>query len=226
MLKGSAQPAYWRAAAANLLYRWAGDPEVQTALLAGLKDVHPLVREKVVRALEPMVGAESSRILAGLRGMLEDPVRCVRVAAAWALQATVDTQSRAGQELQQAFSMEADQPRGQFRKAAFLLSRHQPDEALAHLQKAVLWDPFSPPLRYQTALVLAQRGRTAEALDLLIQAEKLFPDNPQMPYGRATILAEAGRLEEARTAAARALEIHPDFQPAKDLLRKLPPRSP
>lgn len=226
MLNGGAEPPYWRAVAASLLYRWVGDPEVQAGLLAGLKDGHPLVREKAVRALEPAVGeAGSAQIAARLKGMLEDPVRCVRVAAAWALQAAVDTQSHAGKELQQALSMEADQPRGQFRQAAFLLSRHQPDEALAHLQKAVAWDPFSPPLRYQTAMVLTQTGRTAEALELLAQAEKLFPDNPQMPYGRAAILARAGRMDEARTAAAHALEIRPDFEPAKELLRHLPPRS-
>jgi Flp pilus assembly protein TadD len=186
-----------------------------------LKDKHPLVREKAVRALEPAVASGNTDAVASVSETLNDPVRNVRVAAAWVLRATVEVQSRAGRELQLALSLEADQPPGQYRQAMFLLAREQPDAALAHLQKAVAWDPYSPPLRYETAMVLSRLGRTAEALTELSRAEKLAPQDPQIPFGRATVLARASRHDEARGAAKQALELQPDFLPAKQLLEKL-----
>jgi Flp pilus assembly protein TadD len=221
MLAGGKEPPYWRAVAANLLWRWAGEPEVKAALLARLKDEHPLAREKAVRALESQVEAGDSGTTAALKPMLEDPAHCVRVAAAWALRATVDPQSRAGRELAHALSLNADQPDGQFRLAMFRLARQQPAEALAHLQKAVAWDPLSPPFRCMLAVVLNQMGKTVEALETLAQAEKLSPNDPQIPYARATILVRAGRMQEARAAANRALQVQQDFQPATELLQQL-----
>jgi predicted RNA polymerase sigma factor len=43
-----------------------------------------------------------------------------------------------------------------------------------------------------------------------------------MPYAQATILSRNGRSDEARDAARRALAIQRDFQPASDLLQRLP----
>ena len=213
---------YWRAVAANLLWRWADDAKVKAALLAHLKDEHPLVREKAVGALEPLVQSGDPEAMTALNAMLDDPMRCVRVAAAWVLRARLDLQSRAGRDLQLALSQEADQPLGQYRQAMFQLSRQQPAEALAHLQKAIAWDPFSPPFRCMSAVVLNQLGRTAEALDALTEAEKLAPQDPQIPYARAMNLARSGRLQEARAAADRALAIEGDFQPARELLEQIP----
>jgi Flp pilus assembly protein TadD len=210
---------YWAAVAANLLYRWAADPEVKTAVLAALKDPNPLVREKAVLALESQ--ATDPQIATTLKHMLADSARCVRVAAAWVLRATADPHSLAARELQHSLDLEADQPRGQFRKAMFLLARNQPDEALVHLQKAVAWDQSSPPLRYQTAMLLDRIGRTSEALETLSSAEKLAPNDPQFPYSRAVILAREGRTEEARVAAKGALRTSRDFKPANELLEKI-----
>jgi Flp pilus assembly protein TadD len=212
MLGGGRESAYWRAVAANLLWRWAGRPEVQTALLARLRDEHPLVREKVVRALESAVGSGNPEVVTALeKSLTGDPVRSVRVAAAWALRARLDLQSRAGQELQQALSQEADQPAGQHRQAMLLLARGQTADALKHLETAVSWDPFSPPLRCETGMLLSRMGRTAEALDWLAQAERMAPADAQILYGRAVVLSRSGRLDEARSAAERALAVLPDF---------------
>jgi tetratricopeptide (TPR) repeat protein len=211
---------YWRAVAANFLYRWASEAEVRAALLKGLTDPEPLVREKAVLALEGQTTDQN--MMTALRPMLADSVRSVRIASAWVIRSTLDPSCRAAHELEQALDLEADQPRGQYRKAMFLIARGESAEALAHLQKATNWDQFSPPLRYQTAMLLDQMGRTSEALETLSLTEKLAPSNPQFPYSRAVILAREGRSEEARSAANRALQIQPDFQPAKDLLQGLP----
>jgi len=225
MLSGGKEGSYWRAVAAGLLWRWAAEPGIQTVLVAQLKDKHPLVREKAVRAMEPAVASGNTEAVAAIKEALNDPVRSVRVAAAWVMRATVDVQSRAGRELQMALSLDADQPPGQYRQAMFLLAREQPEAALAHLQKAVAWDPISPPLRYETAMVLSRLGRTAEALAELSGAEKLAPEDAQIAFGRASVLAHAGRYEDARAAAKRALELRRDFAAAKRLLEDLENRS-
>ena len=144
------------------------------------------------------------------------------VASAWVLRSSVDMQSQAGQDLQRMLDLEADQPTGQFEEAMFLLSRHQPADALAHLKKATAWDPLSPPFLCKQAEVQDQLGQLNEALKTLDRAESAVPDDPHIPYVRATILERNGRNDEARAAANRALKIQPDFQPAVILLQKLP----
>jgi len=212
LLADTNQPAYWRAVAASFLSRSADEPATQTALLAQLKNEHPLVRERTVRALEPVL--TETNVLAALQPMLNDPLRNVRVAAAWVLRATVDMRSKAGQDLQRLLDLEADQPTGQFEAAMFCLSRQQPAEVLVHLKKATAWDKLSPPFLCAQAQVQDQLGQLAEALKTLDQAEAAVPDDPHIPYVRALILKHNGRDDEARAAAKRALEIQPSFQPA------------
>jgi tetratricopeptide (TPR) repeat protein len=224
LLADTNQPAYWRAVAATFLERWTTEPATQTALLAELKNEHPLVREKVVRSLEPALA--DTNVLAALQPLLNDPLQNVRVAAAWVLRATVDMRGRAGQDLKRMLDLEADQPTGQFEEAMLLLSRQQPAEALLHLKKATAWDKLSPPFLCTQAEVQDQLGQLPEALKTLDQAEAGVPDDPHIPYVRAMILKRNGRDDEARTAAKRALEIQPSFQPARGLLQRLPSKSP
>jgi predicted Zn-dependent protease len=219
LLTDTNQSPYWRAVAAIFLKQWANNPAVQTALLEQLKNEHPLVRDRVVRSLEPAMN--NSQVLSVLKPMLNDPVRNVRVAAAWVLRATVDMQSRAGLELQRMLDLDADQPTGQFEEAMLLLSRQQPSEALAHLKKATAWDPLSPPFLCIQAQVQDQLGQLEEALRTLNQAEAAVPDDPHVPYFRAMILVRNGRNAEAKAAVNRALKIQTDFQPAVQLLRNL-----
>jgi len=172
-----------------------------------------------VRALEPALG--DTNVSAALKPMLNDPLRNVRVAAAWVARTTVDMQSQAGQDLQRMLDLEADQPTGQFEEAMLLLSRQQPAEALVHLQKATAWDKLSPPFLCKQAQVQDELGQLAEALKTLDQAESGVPDDPHIPYVRAVILKRNGRYDEARVAVNRALKIQPDFQPARGLLQSL-----
>jgi len=219
LLADTNQSPYWRAVAATFLSQWATEPATETALLAQLKNEHPLVREKVVRSLEPAL--PDTNVIVALKPMLSDPLRNVRVAAAWVLRATVDMQGQAGQDLQRMLDLEADQPTGQFEEAMLLLSRQQPAEALVHLKKATAWDKLSPPFLCTLAQVQDQLGQLAEALKTLDQAEAAVSDDPHIPYVRAVILMRNGRNGEAKTAVNRALKLQPDFQPARVLLQKL-----
>jgi tetratricopeptide (TPR) repeat protein len=173
-----------------------------------------------VRSLEPV--AENTNVMNALKPMLADPVRNVRVAAAWVMRATLDMQSRAGQDLQRMLDLEADQPTGQFEAAMFWLSRRQPAEALTHLKKATAWDPISPPFLCKQAQVQDQLGQLAEALKTLDRAGGAAPGDPHIPYVRAVILKRNERNSEAKAALNQALKIEPGFQPARQLLSQLP----
>jgi predicted CXXCH cytochrome family protein len=218
LLSDTNQSPYWQAVAAKFLEQWADEPATKNALLAQLRNEHPLVREKVVRSLEPAL--TDTNVLTALNTMLNDPVRNVRVSAAWVRRATLNLQSQAGQDVERMLDLEADQPTGQFETAMFLLSRQQPVEALMHLKKATAWDPISPPFLCTQAQVQDQLGQLGEALQTLDRAETAVPDDPHIPYVRAVILKRNGRDDEAKAAVERALKIQLDFQPARELRHK------
>ena len=210
------QSPYWRGVAASFLSQWTLEPVIQKALLLQLKNEHPLVREKAVRSLEPALA--DTNVLGAVKLLLADPVRNVRVAAAWVLRGSVDMQSKAGQDLQRMLDLEADQPTGQFEQALLLLARKQPAEALEHLKRATAWDKLSPPFLCSQAQVQDELGQLAEALKTLDQAETAVPDDPHIPYVRALILKRNGRNDEASKALQKSLIIQPLFEPAKALL--------
>ena len=220
ILSDTNQSAYWQAVAVNFLGQWVNEPATKATLLNQLKHHSSLVRERTAKVLE--MALPDSAVVSALRQALNDPVRSVRLAAAWALRATLDIQSPAGRELQQALDVDADQPTGQFRAAMFQLARQHPSEALPHLEKAAAWDPISPPYQCVRAQVYNQLGQTAKALEILQREESAISDDPHIPYLRAMILVRKGRYGEARSAINRALLIQHDFQPAQELLRNMP----
>ena len=219
LLGDTNQSPYWRAVSAAFLAEWADEPATKTALLFQSKNEHPLLRERVARSLETALA--DTNVFAALTTMLKDPVRNVRLAAAWTLRATLDMQSRAGQDLKRRLDLEADQPLGQFKTALFMFSRQQLAEALKHLQKATAWDPISPPFLCTQAQVEDQMGQLGEALKTLDRAAATVPDDPHIPYVRAMILRRNGRDDEAKAAVNRALKIQRDFQPAAALRQQL-----
>jgi tetratricopeptide (TPR) repeat protein len=223
LLASTNQSTYWRAVAAAFLESWADEPATKSALLAALKNDHPLVRERAVRSLEPALA--DTNVLAALTAMESDPSRNVRVAAAWVLRANVDVQSRAGQDLQHMLDLEADQPTGQFEAALFSLARQQPVEALEHLKKATAWDPISPPFLCTQAEVQDRLGQLGEALKTLDRAEAAVSDDPHIPYVRAMILLRNGRNSEAKASVERSLRLQTSFSPAITLEKRLSAKS-
>ncbi len=256
MLAPGAESPYWRAVAAGFLSQWAADPVVKTTLLKSLKDAHPLVREKTVRSLAPLLEQGDPDATAALNTALTDPMRNVRTAAAWVLRARVDLHSRAGTELLRVLDLDSDQPTGQYKLAALDLVRGISSEGIDHLRRAIQWDPFSPALRYETASVFSQLGRHAEAAEQLQaaarlepqsaearyrlgleyaeqrkfdaataafeEAVKLDPQHVQAWFNLALVRSVLGKNAEARAAAQQALKARADFQPAIELLERLP----
>ncbi len=198
---------YWRAVAAGLLGNWLGEKEVAPALLRSLDDTDPMVRSASVRALAPMVADEA--VSKALQQNLSDPLRNVRIAAAWALRATLDMGSPAGKDLQRMLDFNADQPIGQLQLGAFHLSRNDPEAALTHLQKAVAWDSQSPPLRQNLAVGLSALGRTKEAVAQLEEAVREAPKDAESHYQLALACSETGDIKRAETELATTVELEP-----------------
>lgn len=199
--------AYWRAVSVGLLWQWAAEPAVKAAIFAGLKSEHPLVREKAARALEPLMDNLHPEVLQPLRALLEDPVRSVRVAAAWTLRATVDLQSRAGRDLEASLALTAEQPSGQYRRGMLLLARHKPVEALEHLRRAVEWDPLSPPLRHAVADLLGRLNRKEAAVAEWQVACRLEPQSAEAREYLGMALAEAHEFDKAAEAFATGIKL-------------------
>jgi len=210
MLSPERESFYWRAAAAGLLWRWPDDAAVKAALLASLKDNHPLVREKAVNSLEPAITSGDDEVTAALHPMLNDTSRNVRVAAAWVLRDGLDLQSTAGRDLQTMLDFNADQPIGRYRKAKFALARHDPNGALADLRKAAAWDPYSPPFRFEMADVLTQLGRTNEGIQELQELCRLQPQSVEAQFKLGLALADAQQIEPAVAAFKQATKLDPE----------------
>lgn len=200
----------WRASATSLLRRWAHEPPVTAALLAGLRDPDPLVRVMAVRSLDGLGPQLPEPLTRALDPLLDDPVRAVRVEAAWADRLTVDPRSRAGQDLLGQLAVNADQPAGQLQWGVWHMDRGQLDAGLAACARAVAWDGGSAPLREAYAIALSSHGKMKEALLELKAAVRLAPRHGDLQFKLALALNEAGQRAEALAALEQAVQFDAD----------------
>jgi superkiller protein 3 len=158
-------------------------------------------------ALEPQVAQ-------ALRRHLSDPIRAVRVAAAWACKSSVETSSVAGLDLSRYMDCNADQPSGQMQLGAFFFARGQPEAAVQHYQKAVAWDPNSAVSRHDYAIVLSSLGRAEEAIAELAAACRLEPTNAGFRFELGLGFNEAGQAGRAIECLRAAVKLDPSFAKA------------
>jgi predicted CXXCH cytochrome family protein len=192
--------SYWKAAIVNVLQPWSAEAQVDAVLRQSLGDPSALVREKAVQSLEAQEA---------LSARLEDPVRSVRVAAAWALRANLDTNCRAARDLDLFLDSNADQPGGQLQMGEILAARGQPKEALAYYRKAVAWDPASAAIRRDLAVLYSSLNQNRQALEQLREAVRLEPREAEYHYSLALALSDAGDLAQAITELQEAARLNP-----------------
>jgi tetratricopeptide (TPR) repeat protein len=203
--------AYWRASTLRVLEQWLRDPSVATATVAATRDPHALVRAHACQVLGVAALAGDPAARGALLDRLADPVRAVRISAAWGLRDQVDPASLAGRELLHSLAHNADQPAGQMQQAAWKEARGDRAAALAHLRKAAEWDPYSPAIRHDFAIALSLDGKAAEALQQMIEAVRLEPANADYTFALALAYAEAGGLDNALAYLEQATRLRPDF---------------
>lgn len=201
----------WRATATTLLRPWAIEPGVRACLLERTTDSEPLVRAYAARALEPLVATSDPAVQSALNRLLQDPVRAVRVDAAWSLHAQISTNSTAGRDLVAYLHHNLDQPAGAMQMGVFLLNRGEVATAVAWFRRAVSWDTHSAPLRHALALGLSQQGNLQEAVRELEIACRQAPREAEYRYKLGLALNEVGRLSEAAAALEEATRLEPEF---------------
>ncbi|MCW5555793.1 MAG: tetratricopeptide repeat protein [Verrucomicrobiae bacterium] len=201
----------WRAVAANLLKRWTQETNVTAALLSAAGDTNELVRAMAVRGLEPIAQSGGATVRTMLNVRLNDPVRSVRVDAAWALRHQLDTNSTAGTDLIAYLRHNLDQPGGAMQMGVFQMDRSNLAAALVYFERAVKWDGFSAPLRHALAVAYSTDGRGREAVEQLQAAVRLAPEDAEYRYLLGLAFSETGNLRGARDALAEAVRLDPSF---------------
>ncbi|MFZ9935595.1 MAG: tetratricopeptide repeat protein [Luteolibacter sp.] len=206
MLASEEIPA-WRATACHLSMRWVMDPVVTKALIARLGDSSPLVREAAARTLVHPARNNHREVRAAMEKLLEDEIRSVRVAAAWALVDTLDLTSRAGRELSHMLDINSDQPTGRMQLSQFAYLRGDSAAAIRQIRKAIEWDPNSPPFHHDLAILLNATGDNAGAIQALRDAIKLDPEQGEYHYKLALVLAETGDVAASVTGLEKAVAL-------------------
>lgn len=209
-LKTEEIPA-WKATACHLLERWVSDPETTRALLDQLPHPSPLVREAAVRSLVHLLrqNTPNETVRTALQPLLKDPVRSVRVAAAWALCATLDLNSQAGRELCHMLDLNADQPTGRMQLSQFAFLRGDTTAAVRQMRKAIEWDPNSPPFHHDLAILLSTTGNSQGAISALKEAIRLAPDEAEYHYKLALAWNEIGDVDKSTAELTIAVRLDP-----------------
>ena len=208
LLKGDETP-YWKASASLMLDHWLFADEVRHALEDQLKHAHPLVRESAIRTLEPVIDNRASDTRSLVEGLLNDPVRSVRMAAAWALRDSLDMNSSQAKELLHMLSLNADQPSGQMQLAQFEFARHNVPEAITHMKRAIEWDPNSPPFHHDLAIMYSATGESLASIHELEEAIRLNPKEAEYHYKLGLAWAEQGDLEKSVAALRNTTRLDP-----------------
>ncbi len=199
----------WQATACHLLARWVADPEVTRLLLDQLANPSPLVREAAIRTLTYQVRQNNDAIRKALQPMLDDPLRSVRIAAAWALCATLDLNTRAGRELVHMLDINADQPTGRMQLSQFAYLRGDTPAAIKQMRKAIEWDPNSPPFHHDLAILLSTTGDTQGAIKALDDAVRLAPNEAEYHYKLALAWNEAGDVNKSAASLVTTVQLEP-----------------
>lgn len=211
-LLSSDEIPHWKASAILLLDRWIDQPSVQTAVTAQLQHAHPLVRESAIRTLESML--QSGSIRSTIEPLLNDPVRSVRVSAAWALRESLNLDSASGKDLQHMLHWNADQPSGQMQLAQFEFARRNIPSAIQHMETAIRWDPNSPPFHHDLAMMYSTTGQTQLSIAKLRDTLKLAPNHAQYHYELGLALSETGDMPAVIASLQEATRLDPTLSRA------------
>jgi len=201
--------ATWRASLLQMMQPWAIDARVQEAAVAATVDEEPRVRA-VAASLIEFGPANGPR----LEALLRDPIKEVRLAAAWSMRRTLSRSSEVGKEVEATLNHGVDQPVGVHRRAQLAIDQGRLEEAEQWLQRAVALDKTSAGGWEAYAILLGQMGRHGEALAKLRKAAALAPDSGRYPYLMALVQAEAGDQKMTEELFRKAVEIDPEYDRA------------
>jgi tetratricopeptide (TPR) repeat protein len=185
------------------------NPKFVEAARAAAGEVDAMVRSAAAQVLSSVPGET-----AALRPLLKDPVRLVRLDAAWPLSTELAADSAMRKELDAYLAVSADQPAGQMRIGQDLFNRGRGAEAEAALRKAAAWDPNSPGILDALGIVLNELGKPADAAAALWRAAQLNPTDANAAFNAALAFAGAGKLPDAEFALRETIRRNPQLDRA------------
>ncbi len=199
----------WRASLVGLLDFAAARPEVAEFLRESASYPDPLVRAAAVRA--------SAAIPEGIsisKGLLNDPVRLVRLDAAWTTLARGGVISPELQaELQNYIEATWEQPQGAARAAQLALIENRNADAESWMRKAAAWDG-SAASQLMLAQTLHAIHKSTEAAGILREVIRRDERNADAHYMLALLLGESGKQGEVVELLRKTVELDPEFDRA------------
>jgi predicted CXXCH cytochrome family protein len=215
LARDASQPAIVRASA---LARLADRPSLVAfeAARIGIFDADPLARRSALAILEALPPGERVALAAPL---LSDPVRAVRLQAAWVLApvaatlplaATRSAFTRASNEFIASQRYLADRPENRVTLGTYFAQLGRAGEAEAEYRGALRLRPSEVTAYVNLADLYRSQGREGDAERLLREGLAVLPDDPNLHHSLGLSLARSGRLEDARESLRRAAELGPD----------------
>ena len=200
---------YWQASLLQILQPWASHPDVQKIARQATHHKQSIVRAAAAYLLEFSLDNDK-----WLKPMLQDPVKEVRIAAAWAYRRNLANDSAIRKELLSSILFTADQPAGAMRMAQLAMDSNKLDEAEKWLKIVVQRDQSSAAAHEYYAILLSQMKRPKEALAQLKLAAKLAPKNARYPYLLALTYAELKQPKQTGEQLKRAVKLNPNYDRA------------
>ncbi|MCA9424686.1 MAG: tetratricopeptide repeat protein [Candidatus Omnitrophica bacterium] len=197
----------WKAIAVGLLKSFMGSPQAVQVATSLLDHPDPLVRTMAVDSFEHLGGSYPAQ----LQAKLTDPVRSVRIRAAWLLHQQLEDSHPAFRELLDYLRLSADQPVGALQLATVYRQRDRGNEAVELLDRALDWSPDSEVLWEALAATYSQLGRGQDAVALLEKGRRELPNSSQIRYSLGLAYAETGDLPASIEVLNEACSINPDF---------------
>ena len=222
MLASLTEPGRDAVYAASMLrlLRACPDSAKWPVVRAALSDESELVRASAAASLAE--NREAATVSA-LAKACADPSRLVRVRAAEALagvqsqdipESSLQAVAKAREELEQSFSVRADDWTGSYNRGNYLLRSGEPAAALSAYEAALRLRPDASAAHVNSAMALARLGSMAGAEASLRKAHEIDPDNAAIAYNLGLILAERGLRAEAEQMLLKALRLAPTMSDA------------
>jgi len=208
-------PALARASALSELASYLSPSNVELAK-KGLSDPEPEVR---LGSLDMLQSVPPDQLWPVVSPLLSDPVRGVRIRAAYLLAGTPTEQltgqdrtqlDQATQEFIATQQLNADRPESRTMLGGFYVRRGQTAEAEAAYKAALRLSPAYGPAAANLADLYRQLGRDKDAEGVLRKAVETSPHDAGLYHTLGLTLARLKRQDEALEQLRRATELEPN----------------
>jgi tetratricopeptide (TPR) repeat protein len=215
IIKDKSQPNMVKATALSIISRY---PEEQSAkiLREGLIDKDPFIRKTAVGSLDFL---DIKNRFAFAKHLLQDPVKSVRLRAAYILSETprsmmtnfeIDVLETTLSEYVETQLFNADRPSAYIGLGVVNLNRGNQREAEENYQKAIAVEPAFAYAYINLADLYRQQGRDVEGENLLREALTYNPQSAELYHALGLLLTRQKRRSEAIDALEKATNLSPE----------------